>query len=54
MVGGRRYTTNEAFVRFVEQTTLAANGESPRTRTNRQREAAIRRAERELDALGIK
>lgn len=53
-VGGRRFTTREAFARFVEATTEAAQGspvQSPRT--NRQREAAISRAERECAELGI-
>ena len=52
-VGGRRFTTQEAFARFVEATTKAANGERPKPRTNRQRQTAIRRAEAKLDALGI-
>ncbi len=53
--GGRRYTTQEAFARFVEATTKAANGEQPSTkaRTNRQRQASISRANAELDAAGI-
>ncbi len=53
MLGGRRFTTQEAHRRFVEATTLAANGPMlPATaaRTNRQRQAAIARAEKELDA----
>ena len=55
MRGGRRYTTQEAFARFVEATTRAANGEQPSTaaRTNRQRESALARAECALDAAGI-
>jgi len=28
-IGGRRYTTLEAFVRFVEATTAAAAGDAP-------------------------
>jgi len=47
-VGARRFTTNEAFARFVDGTTAVAKGEQPQVRTNRQREAAIARAEREL------
>lgn len=55
MLGGRRYSTQEAHRRFVEATTLAADGPQPATtaRTSRQRQAAIDRAERELDAAGI-
>jgi len=55
MIGGRRYTTDEAHRRFVEAVTRAADGPQPSTvaRTNRQREVAIDRAEAELDAAGI-
>jgi len=56
MVGGRRYTTHEAYRRFVAATTLAADGGQPPStsaRTSRQRQAAIARAEAELDAPGI-
>ena len=49
-VGARRFTTSEAFARFVEGTTAAAQGEQPKTRTNRQRDAAIAQAEAELAA----
>lgn len=54
-IGGRRYTTQEAFRRFVERSTSAANGDCPASpvRTNRQREAAISKAERELEKAGI-
>ena len=52
-IGGRRFTSAEALARFIEQSTAAADGLPLPTRTNRQREAAIRRAERELDGLGI-
>lgn len=54
-IGGRRYTTQEAFQRFVERSTAAAQGvpSSPATRTNRQREAAIKRAEAELARAGV-
>jgi len=47
-VGARRFTTIEAFGRFVDGTTAAAQGDQPQVRTNRQREAAIDRSEREL------
>lgn len=53
IVGGRRFTTLEAFARFVEATTAAANGAAPVTRTNRQRDAAISRAEAELAKAGV-
>ena len=49
-VGARRFTTIEAFGRFVDGTTAVAQGEQPQARTNRQREAAIARAEAELAA----
>lgn len=54
-IGGRRYTTQESFQRFVERSTVAANCEqvAPAARTSRQREAAISRAEAELAKAGI-
>lgn len=54
-IGGRRFTTQQAFQRFVAATTAAANGQdpTPASRTNRQRESAIARAERELEKAGI-
>lgn len=53
-IGGRRYTTQEAFQRFVAATTAAALGQTaPAPRTNREREAAIRKAEAELAKAGI-
>lgn len=54
-IGGRRYTTQESFQRFVERSTAAANGQSaaPSVRTSRQREAAISKAEAELAKAGI-
>jgi len=51
-LGGRRYTTSEAFTRWVEATQVAQPG-AMRPRTARQREMAIQRAEAELDAAGI-
>lgn len=53
MLGGRRFTSEAALQRFAERTTAAANGETPPARTAKQRERAIRSAERELDAAGI-
>jgi len=48
-LGGRKYTTREAFTRFVE----ATNEETaPTSRTNRQREGDIARAEKDLAEAG--
>ena len=53
-VGTRRYTTEEAFERFVQATTAAANGEQLAiSRTNRQHLSGVERAEQELAADGI-
>ena len=51
--GGRRLTSIEAVRRFLAGVTAATDGVSAPVRTNRQRQAAIDRAERELDAAGI-
>lgn len=48
LIGGRRYTSLEALARFSTATTDAADGKSPPARTQRQRQLAIERAEREL------
>jgi len=48
-IGGRRYTSQEAISRFVAATTAAADGSPPPARTARQRERAIREAEKELN-----
>ena len=53
LVGGRRYTSREALDRFIERSTAAGDGETLKPRTNRQRQAAISQAERELAADGI-
>jgi Protein of unknown function (DUF1580) len=55
LVGGRRCTSADAVARFFERTTAAASGESaqPAARTNRQRQAAIKKAEAECAAAGI-
>lgn len=47
--GGRRYTTREAFSRWI----AAINGEPVRTETPRQREQQIERAERAAEELGL-
>ncbi len=54
-VGAKRCTTGEAFGRFVDATTAAAQGTptAPPVRTNRQRDAAIRAAEVELAKAGV-
>lgn len=52
-VGGRRYTSREAIQRFIAATTAAADGEPAPLRTPHERQRAIDRAERELDALGV-
>lgn len=51
--GGRRFTSREAYERFVIRTTAAANGQLVPSRTNRQRRASISRARRELAAAGV-
>jgi hypothetical protein len=50
-VGSRRFTTAEAFERFVEATTAAATSQSTSTQSSRQREASIAQAERGLANL---
>src|SRR5215211_197394 len=52
LCGGRRYTSREALARFFSATTRAADGQSVRTETPRQRELAIARAERRNVELG--
>jgi len=53
--GGKRLCSVESVRRFLDGVTAATDGPQHSTpaRTNRQREAAIDRAERELDAAGI-
>ena len=51
-VGGRRYTTAEAFARFVVRRS-AAQSASTTADTNRQRQAAISRAEQVLRDAGV-
>lgn len=53
LIGGKRYTSQEAIERFIAATTAQAKGEQPPVRTARQRERAIAAAERELRELGI-
>jgi hypothetical protein len=54
LCGGRRYSSIALAEEFFERVTAAANGEPRRSRTSRQRKAAIRRAEEELSEDGIK
>jgi len=52
--GGRRVTSIEAVHRFnTKISDLDGNPETNQSRTNRQRQQAIVRAEKELDQLGI-
>ncbi len=54
-LGGKRLCSVEAVLRFVQESTAAADGPQPGTiaRTSRRRAAAIAQAESELDSLGI-
>lgn len=52
-VGGRRFTTEEAFARFVDQTTAAGKDKSTISSANCQREEENSRTETELDRVGI-
>lgn len=53
-VGAKRFTTRQAFCRFSAGCTAAALGQrATAVRTNRQRDAAIRKAEAELSKAGI-
>jgi Protein of unknown function (DUF1580) len=51
--GGTKITSLEALQRFFERLGAASSGEIPPTRSARQREQAILRAERELDRQGV-
>ena len=51
--GGIRYTTDEAIERFFEAVTAAADGDATPVRTSRQRERAIKQAERACEQAGI-
>lgn len=53
LIGGRRLTSTEAIQRFADARTAQANGEPVPSRTPRQRQAAIDRAEAELAEAGI-
>ena len=53
LMGGRRLTSTEAIQRFADARTAQADGTPVPSRTPRQRQAAIDRAERELSDAGI-
>ena len=53
MCGNVRMTTRPAYRWWLIQLTAIAEGELVPSRTNKQREAAIERAERELAEMGI-
>jgi len=53
LIGGKRYTSEEALERFVNDCTNAGSGAAPIVRTNKQRERAVEQAERELEQAGI-
>jgi Protein of unknown function (DUF1580) len=51
--GGRRFTTLPAFARWCERVTAATTGQPTTSRSRRQEEADVRRAEKELTEAGI-
>lgn len=53
LIGGRRFTSLEKIQIFAEQSTAAADGETPPTQTSTQRERAIKKAEAECERSGI-
>ena len=53
LVGGVRYTSEEALQRFVERTTASADGTLPTSSTPSTRRRAHERACSELDGAGI-
>lgn len=54
LVGGRRYTSNEALARFIARTTAAVDGDTTgQTITTGRRERDLARVERELSEAGI-
>jgi hypothetical protein len=53
VVGGKRFTSHEALARFAARCSAAADGTPVPVRTSRQRAAAQRAAERELDEAGL-
>ena len=53
VLGGRRYTTDDAYLRFIQATTEAACCQAPLL-PNAHRTTAIEQAEAELDAAGVR
>ena len=53
LIGGTRYTSNEALQRFFDRTTAAAAGTESVPRTSAQRQRSFEKAERELNDAGI-
>ncbi len=53
VAGGRRFTTEEAIERFIHRTTAAQDGTPVESVPCRKRQAAIEKAEAELEAAGI-
>ena len=53
LIGGRRYTTQEAFTRFVEATTEAADAKLPNLPINRQIQATNSQVEAKLKEEGF-
>ena len=53
VIGGRRFTSREAITRFIESTTAARDGIDPGRAPCRRRQAAIAKAEAELEHAGI-
>jgi Protein of unknown function (DUF1580) len=53
MIGGIRMTSRESMQRFFQRLTAATDATAPVVRTPKQRETAIRQAERELSEAGI-
>ena len=53
IVGGRRYTTEQAFTRFVERITAAADSEQQSLRTNREQSWASNDAADRLTSEGF-
>ena len=53
VIGGRRFTSREAIVRFIERTTESRDGVTSTPTPSRNRQAAIKAAEQELAEAGI-
>lgn len=53
LIGGRRYTSRDAIDRFIRGDAEPPAATAAKSRTTRQRQAAIAAAEKELSAAGI-